>query len=116
MVGENDIGGFTQKGNAREHVVAHLAVRAHDHFFGVVQRPWLAENFVGDGHFADVVKTSGASQHGEIRERNGDTLCNGNGTGGDTLTMGLIWSGYRQVVTSLWKAVLIFVGRGMVRS
>ena len=55
----------------------------------MVQRPWLAESFVGDGHFADVVKKSGASQDGEIRERNGNTLSNGNGVGGDALGMGL---------------------------
>ena len=85
MVSEDDLRGVAQKGNAREHLIADLAVSAHDHFFGVVQRPWLAENFVGDGHFADVVKKSGASQHGEIRERNGNVLGNGNGVGSDAL-------------------------------
>jgi hypothetical protein len=60
---------------------------AHDHFFGVVKRPRLAEDFVGDSHFADVVKKSGASQHGEIREGNGNVLGNGNGVGGDALGM-----------------------------
>ncbi len=52
----------------------------------------LAENFVRDGHFADVMKKSGASQHGEIRERNGNTLRNGNGIRGYTLAMGLCFS------------------------
>ena len=75
MVGENDIGGGAQKRNAREHVIANLALSAHDHFFGVVQRrPWLAESFVGDGHFADVVKKSGASQDGELRRGTGILL------------------------------------------
>ena len=60
---------------------------AHDRLFGVVQRPWLAENFVGNSHFADVVKKSGASQRSEIRERNGNVLGNGNGVGSDPLGM-----------------------------
>jgi hypothetical protein len=34
------------------------------------------------------MKKSGASQYGEIRKRNGNTLSNGNGIGGDTLGMG----------------------------
>jgi hypothetical protein len=72
---------------SREHVVANITMGAHDHFFGVVKRPRLAEDFVGDSHFADVVKKSGASQHGEIREGNGNVLGNGNGVGGDALGM-----------------------------
>jgi hypothetical protein len=35
------------------------------------------------------MKKCGASQHGEIRERNGNVLGNGNGVGSDALAMGL---------------------------
>ena len=67
----------------------------HDHLFGVVQRPGLAEDFVGDSHFADVVKKSGASQHDEIREGNGNVLGNGNGVGGDALGVPLDFGGLK---------------------
>jgi hypothetical protein len=85
MVRQDDLRGVTQERNTREHVIANLAVRAHDQLFGVIQRAGLAENLAGDSHFADVVKKSSASQHGEIRKGNGDILGNGNGVSGDAL-------------------------------
>jgi hypothetical protein len=47
MVCEDDLRGVTQERDAREHVVANLTMGAHDHLFGVVERPWLAEDLSG---------------------------------------------------------------------
>ena len=48
----------------------------------------VAKNLIGNSHLADVMKKCGASQHGEIRPRNGNTLGNGNRIGSDALAMG----------------------------
>src|SRR6266852_1312898 len=42
LVSEHDLCGVAQKRNANQHVVADLAVFAHDLFFVVVQGTWFA--------------------------------------------------------------------------
>ena len=74
MVGEDDIGGVTQERDAREHVAANVTMRAHDHLFGVVERPRPAKNRIWDGHLADIMKKSGASENTQILERKGTLL------------------------------------------
>jgi hypothetical protein len=73
MVGLDDIGGFTQEGNAGERVVANFTVGAHGPLFCVVERARLAKNLIGDGHLPDVVKKSGASENAQMLERNGNS-------------------------------------------
>ena len=85
MVSQDDVSSISQERNASEHVIANLAVGADDLLFGVVERAGFAKNLAGDSHLADIVKKSAASQHGEIRERNGNALGNGNGVGSDAL-------------------------------
>src|SRR5208282_5983819 len=42
LVRQDDLGSVAEKRNAREHVIANLAVRAHDRLFVVIQRAGLA--------------------------------------------------------------------------
>ncbi len=87
LVSENDFGGIAKEGDADEHVVANFAVLAHDLFFVVGERAGLAENAVGDSHFADVVEESGASENGQVRGGNGHGLGDGDSEGGDALAV-----------------------------
>lgn len=87
LVSENNFRSIAQKRNADEHVVADFAVPAHDLFFWVGERAGLAENAVGNGHFADVMEESGASEDGQIVSWNGHGLGDRNGEGGDALAM-----------------------------
>ena len=89
LVGEDDLGGVAEKGDASEHVVADLAVGAHDLLFLVVERAGLAEDAVGDGHLADIVEKGGAGKDGEIFKLDAHGLGDGDGGGGDALTVPL---------------------------
>src|SRR5216684_2484597 len=71
LVRENDFRGVAQKRNANQHVVADLAVFAHDLLFVIVQGTWFAQDAIGNGHLPDVVEESGARQDGQIRIRHG---------------------------------------------
>jgi hypothetical protein len=87
LVGENDFGGIAEKGNARQDVVADFAVSAHDLFFVVVERAGFAEDGIGNGHFADVVKECGASEDRQIIRGYGNCPGDGNGKGGNALAV-----------------------------
>src|SRR3984885_7020432 len=53
LMGEDDLCSIPQERNANEHVVADLAVPAHDLLFVVVQGARFAEDDVRDGHLSD---------------------------------------------------------------
>ncbi len=67
LVGQHDFGGLAQEWDADQHVVADLAVRAHDRAFVVGQRTGLAQDAVGNGHLADVVQEGGPRQLRHVR-------------------------------------------------
>src|SRR6266446_8748317 len=87
LVRENDLRGVAQKRNANQHVVADLAVFAHDLFFVVVQGTWFAQDAVGNGHLADIVEESGARQDGQIGIRHGHGPGDGYAKRSDPLAM-----------------------------
>src|SRR5215469_6620094 len=87
LVGQNNLRRITKKRNAAQHVVADVAVRAHDLFFVIVQRARLAENGIGNGHLADVVEECSASHDREVARGNWNCLGDGNGEGRDALAM-----------------------------
>src|SRR5580704_4622582 len=60
LVSEDDFRSLLEEGDTGQHVIADLAMRAHDLFFVVGERTGFAQNAIGDGHFADVVEESGA--------------------------------------------------------
>src|SRR5580704_13834422 len=87
LVGEDDFRGIAKKRDANQHVVADFAVLAHDLLFVVGERAGLAENAVGNSHFADVVKESGAGQDGKIGIGNGHGLGDGDAESGHALAV-----------------------------
>src|SRR5581483_487753 len=87
LVSEDDFRGIAQKRDANEHVVADLAVFAHDLLFIVRERPGLAQNTVWNRHFADVVEESGAGEDREIGIGHRHGFSDGDAEGGDALAM-----------------------------
>src|SRR6266478_3812212 len=87
LVRENDFRGVAQKRNANQHVVADLAVYAHDLLFVVVQGARFAQNAIGNGHLADIVEESGARQDGQIGIRHGHGPGDGYAKRSDPLAM-----------------------------
>lgn len=65
LVGEDDIGGVAQEGNALERVIAKPTVGTHDLLFVVSEHCGLVKNRVGDGYLADIKLFFGAVS-GEI--------------------------------------------------
>src|SRR5215469_9375040 len=62
---------------------------AHGLLFFVVERTGLAEDGVGNGHFADVVEEGSASHDREVAKGNGNRLGDGYGESRDALAMAL---------------------------
>ena len=89
LMGQHDFRSVAQKRYPNQHVVADLAVAAHDLLFVVVERPWLAQDAVGNGHFADIVKEGSASQHWKIGIGDGHRFGYRNGEGGNALAVAL---------------------------
>src|SRR4029077_7783941 len=79
----NDVAGFGQKRDLFEHLVAVVAVLAHDGAFVVVQLSGLAKDVVGDGHLADVVEKSGAGCDQDLLARHAHGAGDGDGKSGD---------------------------------
>lgn len=87
LVGEHDLGSIPKERDANEHVVADLAMFAHDLLFVVGERSRFAENAIGDSHFADVMEESGTGENGEVVIRNRHGLGDGDGEGRNALAM-----------------------------
>src|SRR5258708_15502662 len=66
LVRINDLGGLRKKGNFLEHLVAAVAVLAHDLPLVGVERPRFAQNSVRNRHLADVVKERAPSDDANL--------------------------------------------------
>src|SRR6267142_3464014 len=87
LVGQHDFGGIAQERDADQHVVADFAVLAHDFFFVFGEWAGFAQDAIGNGHFADIVKECRAGQNRKIGVGNGHGLGNGDAERGYTLAM-----------------------------
>ena len=56
----NDLRSFGEEGNLAQHLVAAIAVFAHDGAFFFGQRAWFAKDGIGYGHLANVVQEGAA--------------------------------------------------------
>jgi hypothetical protein len=77
LVRENNLRGIAEEWDADQHVVADLAVLAHDLLFIVIQGTRFAQDAIRDGHLANVVKKRCARQHGQVGIGQGHGLGDG---------------------------------------
>src|SRR5882762_11811768 len=66
LVGINDVGSLGQKWNFAQHLIAVVTVLAHDADFFSRERSRLAQDAVRNGHFADVMQESAASDNANL--------------------------------------------------
>src|SRR5580692_7717177 len=66
LVGINDVASFGEEGNFLEHLVAVVAMLAHDLFFFLVQLSGFEQNAIGNGDLANVVKKRATGDHVDL--------------------------------------------------
>src|ERR1700690_1295529 len=83
LVGINDVASFDEERNFPEHLVAVIAVLAHDLFFFLVQLSGFEQNAIRNGDLANVVKKRATSDHVDLLFRQPHLFRDCNREGGD---------------------------------
>src|SRR6202041_3070003 len=87
LMGENNLGRLGEEGDFAQHVVTARAMLAHYVLLLGSQFPGLAQNFVGDGHLADVVEEGPAGDDLDLCRADAHGAGQGDRVSGYTLGM-----------------------------